>query len=41
MKTILTIITLSLLANWTVKTYRQWQFKRRSDSRFKMILATI
>lgn len=41
MKTFFAIITLSILANWTVKTYHRWQFKRNSDKRFKMLVAAI
>jgi hypothetical protein len=41
MKTILAIITLSLLANWAVRTYHNWQFKRSSDQRFKIVVQGI
>jgi len=41
MKTFLTIITLSFLANKLSKTYRNWHFKRNSDKRFNMILANL
>lgn len=41
MKTILAIITLSFFANWAVRTYHNWQFKRSSDKRFKIVLQAI